>query len=223
VDLNEEFSAIAGDLVYDQAEYLNDAIKQILTFYQDIAQYQGRPIPASVIVIGHSMGGIVARIMQHLPNYIPGSINTIFTLATPHSMAPIVLDSSTDMIYRRHLSQPLNDTMVISVAGGTQDITVNTDAAILPPSMATGLTVFATAVPGVWTGCDHMAIMWCNQLVKKVAAALVDSTDIRSTSQTAPLDERRRIFEKHLIPTSSVVLDPGRRTQQSHTDYKKSH
>ncbi|KAI8338597.1 PGAP1-like protein-domain-containing protein [Chlamydoabsidia padenii] len=204
VDLNEEFSAVAGRLLYDQAEYLNDAIKHILHHYQSIAEYQRRPVPASVIVVGHSMGGVVARIMQHLPNYVPGTINTIFTLATPHSMPPIVLDPSIDMIYQRHLSQPLNDTMLISVAGGTLDTIVNSDAAILSPSM--GLTVYTTAIPGVWTGCDHMAILWCNQLVKKVAAALVDIVDIRSPSQTAPLDKQRHIFENYLAPTPSLRL-----------------
>ncbi|ORZ11221.1 PGAP1-like protein-domain-containing protein [Absidia repens] len=206
VDLNEEFSAIDGGLIQDQAEYLNDATKKILSFYQPIAEYQGRPVPKSVLVVGHSMGGIVARVMQHLPNYETGSINTIFTLATPHSIPPIILDSTLDEIYRHSLSQPLNNTVLISLAGGTQDTIVNSDAAILSPSPS-ALTVFTTAIPGVWTGCDHMAILWCNQLVKKVAAALVDITDIRSPSQTVPANDRMHIFKSYLSPPQSAVMD----------------
>jgi hypothetical protein len=210
-DLNEEFSAIDGGLIQDQAEYLNDAIQQILSFYKPIAEYQNRPIPTSVLIVGHSMGGVVARVMQHLPNYARGSINTIFTLATPHSMPPIILDPTLDLVYRRFLSQPLNnDTVLISVAGGTQDTIVNSDAAILPPCPF-ALTVFTTAIPGVWTGCDHMAILWCNQLVKKVAAALVDIIDIRSSSQMVPANDRMDIFKNYLSPSSSVTLDSGKK------------
>ncbi|KAI8089198.1 PGAP1-like protein-domain-containing protein [Halteromyces radiatus] len=205
VDLNEEFSALSGGLIHDQAEYLNDAIQQILTYYRP-KEYQGQTVPESVIIVGHSMGGIVARVMQHLPNYIKGSINTIFTLATPHSMPPINLDPILDDIYRTFLTKPLNNTALISVAGGTQDSTVNSDATILDTSSYGSLTVFTTAVPKAWTGCDHMAILWCNQLVTKVAASLVDIIDVQSASQTVPMEQRMEIFRKWLSPTNVVTV-----------------
>ncbi|KAI9017889.1 PGAP1-like protein-domain-containing protein [Phycomyces nitens] len=199
VDLNEEFSAMSGQLLQDQAEYLNSAVSRILEYY---------PSASSVMVLAHSMGGIVARTMFMLPNYQQGSINTIITLATPHIAAPLVLDPSLDRLYRSmdtfwqqgYANGTLNDVSVISLAGGSLDTTVNSDSASVsgwvPESH--GLTVFTTAVPEVWTGCDHRAILWCNQLVKVVAAMMVEIVDQRKPQQTIPVDQRMAVFRRHL-------------------------
>ena len=48
--------------------------------------------PTSVVLVAHSMGGIVARLATLQKNYNSESINTIFTLSTPHSMPRITLD-----------------------------------------------------------------------------------------------------------------------------------
>ncbi|KAI8060168.1 PGAP1-like protein-domain-containing protein [Gongronella butleri] len=211
VDLNEEFSALHGDLIRDQAEYLNDAIRRILALYappQGHEQHGHRATPSSVLVIGHSMGGIVARVMQHLPNYTPRSITTIFTLATPHRLPPIILEDKMHAIYHDMLQRHGENTTtaLISIAGGSLDNIVNSDAALLPPSPAT-FSVIATGIPRVWTGCDHMAILWCNQVVKQVAAMLVDIIDIRLPAQTLPIDQRMALIRKRLDITRHVVLE----------------
>ncbi|KAI9301282.1 PGAP1-like protein-domain-containing protein [Cunninghamella echinulata] len=207
VDLNEEFSGIYGKLILDQAEYLNDALQHILSLYSPLSHYHGRPAPVSVLVIGHSMGGIVAKIMPTLPNYKKGSINTIFTLATPHSLPPILLDSTMDTLYKSYLLNSPNDIAVISIAGGTLDTIINSDAVVLPNNnYSTTLSIFSTAIPDVWTGCDHMAILWCNQLVRRVAAALVDITDVRLPGQTLPLNQRMDMFKKILLQVNPTLI-----------------
>ncbi|KAL0080483.1 PGAP1-like protein-domain-containing protein [Phycomyces blakesleeanus] len=199
VDLNEEFSALSGQLLQDQAEYLNSAVSRILEFY---------PSASSVMVLAHSMGGIVARTMFTLPNYQPGSINTIITLATPHATAPLVLDPTLDRLYRSmetfwkegYANGTLNDVSVISLAGGSLDTTVNSDSASVADWVpeSHGLTVFTTAIPNVWTGCDHRAILWCNQLVKVVAAMMAEVVDQRKPQQTIPVEQRMAVFRRHL-------------------------
>ncbi|GME81452.1 unnamed protein product [Ambrosiozyma monospora] len=86
-DFNEDFTAFHGRTMLDQAEYLNEAIAFILSLYSQ------NEIPVtSVILVGHSMGGMVSRVMLSLPNYVEGSVNTILTLAAPHAAAPATFD-----------------------------------------------------------------------------------------------------------------------------------
>ncbi|KAK0844019.1 GPI inositol deacylase [Friedmanniomyces endolithicus] len=70
VDFNEELSAFHGQTLLDQAEYLNEAIAFILALYHNPSRSlrePGLPDPKSVIILGHSMGGVVARTMLHMP------------------------------------------------------------------------------------------------------------------------------------------------------------
>jgi len=66
VDFNEDITAFHGQTMLDQAEYLNEAIAYILSLYHDPRRSErdpDLPDPTSVIILGHSMGGIVARTM----------------------------------------------------------------------------------------------------------------------------------------------------------------
>ncbi|KAI9468874.1 MAG: PGAP1-like protein-domain-containing protein [Benjaminiella poitrasii] len=221
VDFHEEFSALHGQSLLEQAEYLNDAIDYILKLYPHTTTSQ-RPDPTSVIVIGHSMGGIVARTMFTMDNYQHGTINTIITMSTPHMLPPAPFDWKISELYddinqfwqsgfttnttarrtsNRHY-QPLpahislRDISIVSMAGGTLDNTVCSDStnlgSIVPATH--GFTVFSTAVPHVWTAADHVSILTCNQLVKVVAKTLLDLVDVGRGSQTKPLEERMTIM-----------------------------
>lgn len=45
--------------------------------------------PTSVAIVGHSMGGLVARALLTLKNFKPELINLLITQATPH-VAPVM-------------------------------------------------------------------------------------------------------------------------------------
>ncbi|CAG8467242.1 435_t:CDS:2 [Ambispora leptoticha] len=220
VDFNEEFSAFHGHSLLEQAEYLNDAIRYILSLYPTVRKHQyshpsqPHPDPASVIIIGHSMGGVVARTLFTMPNYQPGSINTILTMATPHLLPPAPFDWQISKIYtdinefwrngyssNASPSNSLSDVTLISIAGGTLDTIVCSDSAninsLVPASH--GFTVFTTSIPTVWTSMDHQCILWCNQFVKVVANTLLNIVDIRRASQTKTISERMSIFRKFLL------------------------
>ncbi|KAF9174925.1 GPI inositol deacylase [Mortierella sp. AD010] len=222
VDFNEEFSAFHGQLLLDQSRYVNEAIAYILSLYSH--SNTAFPRPTSVLIIGHSMGGIVARTLFTMDNFIPGSINTILTIASPHMVPPLALDYTVTSIYDmieefwiRGYDTPhgmLANVSLVSIMGGNQDITVNSDAGnihhIVPQSH--GFSVFTSSIPHAWVGSDHLSILWCNQVVRQIGIALVEVIDASTPNQVKPLDERMKIFRNHLLwedslSTSSISKD----------------
>ena len=217
VDFNEDFTAFHGQTLLDQAEYLNDGIAYILSLYHDPRRSQrdsGLPDPTSVILVGHSMGGIVARAMLTMPNYQSNSINTIITMSAPHSRPPVAFDSEIVRIYKRvndywrnAYSQrwandnPLWHVTLISVAGGSLDTVVPSDYASLASLVPAthGFAVFTSTIPNVWTGADHLAMVWCAQLIRPLVKSLFESLDVRRSGQTKPRAERMRIFRKRYL------------------------
>ncbi|KAI8064463.1 PGAP1-like protein-domain-containing protein [Gongronella butleri] len=162
-DFNEEFSALHGQSLLEQAEYLNDAIDYILKLYPfsrrwGQEQHHPLPDPTSVIIVAHSMGGTVARAMFTMHNYQPGTINTVITLSTPHLLPPAPFDWKLSQVYDDILqfwksafdpashdissllptthptpSDILKDVSLISIAGGNLDSTVSSDSTNVAP------------------------------------------------------------------------------------------
>lgn len=210
-DFNEDFTAFHGRTMLDQAEYLNDAIRYILSLYAQTHDYP-HPLPTSVIVVGHSMGGVVARILPTLQNHVDGSIRAILTLSSPHAAAPVTFDGDILKIYEQtndywrsqmsdrstFLSQNVS---LVSITGGILDLMLPADytavEGILPSD--NGFTTFSTGVPGVWTPIDHLAIVWCEQFRTRVAMLLLEIVDYRFNEKVKPLDQRIEILRKQLL------------------------
>lgn len=198
----------------DQAEYLNEAVSYILSLYHDPRTSRrdpGLPDPTSIIILGHSMGGIVARTMLVMPNYQSNSINTIITMSAPHARPPVSFDAEIVRTYkeindywRQAYSQkwannnPLWHVTLISIAGGGLDTVVPSDYASLESLVPEthGFTVFTTSVPTVWTSMDHQAILWCDQFRKIVVKSLYEVVDVNRPGQTKPRAERMKVFKK---------------------------
>lgn len=225
VDFNEELSAFHGQTLLDQAEYLNEAVAYILALYHNphrSLREPGLPDPKSVIVLGHSMGGVVARTMLRMPNYQEHTINTIVTLSAPHARAPISFDA--DMVaayndintfWRESYSalspskNPLSDVTLVSVAGGGLDTMIPSEYSSLTSLVPDthGFTVFTSAIPCVWTGMDHLAIMWCDQFRKALVKAIFDVADVRRASQTLEQSERIKALRKRLLTGMESVVE----------------
>ncbi|KAI0506215.1 PGAP1-like protein-domain-containing protein [Xylaria bambusicola] len=223
VDFNEDFTAFHGQTMLDQAEYVNEAIRYILSLYLDPQKSErdpNLPDPSSVIILGHSMGGIVARTAFVMPNFQAHSINSIVTMSAPHARPPVTFDPLIVKIYQdindhwRHaystksvMENSLADVTLVSIAGGGLDTVVPSDYASLESIVPEthGFTVFTSTIPTVWTSMDHLAITWCDQFRKVIVRALYDIVDSRDKSQTKPRADRM----KHLKSRFLTGLEPS--------------
>lgn len=225
VDFNEDFSAFHGQTILDQAEYLNDAVAYILSLYHDPRRSQrdpSLPDPSSVVLVGHSMGGVVARTMLTMPNYQSNSINTIVTMSAPHARPPVSVDAESVRTYKRindywrqaytqkwANDNPLWHVTLISIAGGGLDTVVPSDFASvesLVPSTH-GFTVFTSGIPNVWTGADHIQTTWCVQLMKPIVRSIFGTLDVNRPGQTKPRAERMRIFRRWYLTGMEPVVE----------------
>ncbi|PTB64042.1 PGAP1-domain-containing protein [Trichoderma citrinoviride] len=217
VDFNEDITAFHGQTLLDQAEYLNEAVRYILSLYtepQRGSRDSHLPDPTSVLILGHSMGGVVARAMLVQPNYQENSINTIITMSAPHARPPVTFDGRIVQIYdeindywRRAYTQkwasnnPLWHVTLVSIAGGNLDTVVPSDYASIESLVPEthGFTVFTSGIPTVWTSMDHQAILWCDQFRRVLAQTLYEIVDVHRASQTKPRAQRMRVFKKRLL------------------------
>lgn len=224
-DFNEDFTAFHGQTLLDQAEYLNDAVAYILSLYHDPRRSQrdpGLPDPSSVVLVGHSMGGVVARTMLTMSNYQSNSINTIVTMSAPHARPPVSVDADLVRTYkeinnywRRAYSQtwandnPLWHVTLLSIAGGGLDTIIPSDYASLSSLVPAthGFTVFTSSIPNMWTGCDHIQTTWCVQLMKATVRSISETLDVHRPGQTKPRAERMRIFKKWFLTGMEAVAE----------------
>lgn len=114
-----------------------------------------------VIVVGHSIGGYVARLTKS------SSIKSILTLATPHKRALLAWEPTLLHLHR----QLSKDKPLVSICGGWRD-------EMIPPAICEeALTLSAVDLmlapvdpdrmqPTL--GMDHQAIVWCHNLLEPV-------------------------------------------------------
>ncbi|KAI9197459.1 PGAP1-like protein-domain-containing protein [Polychytrium aggregatum] len=206
VDTQEELTAFGEDLVLQQAEYVNEAIAHILSLYR--SHDSGQPQPSSVMVVAHSMGGIVVRVAMTLPSHRPGSVDTIFTLSTPHLAPPASFAPGMAQLYSRvnriwgqggfqKHAPGFENVSLVSIAGGNQDHMIRSELseveAFLPHHH--GFTVYTTSIPEVWTSIEHEAIVWCSQLLHKLVQAMFSARDPHRALRTRDLSSRMQVLE----------------------------
>ncbi|EDO17486.1 hypothetical protein Kpol_1058p23 [Vanderwaltozyma polyspora DSM 70294] len=232
-DFNEDFTALHGRTMLDQAEYLNDAIRYILSLYEQAQGYSG-PKPESVVIVGHSMGGIVARVMPTLQNYIEGSINTVFTLSSPHAAAPVTFDGDILKVYQRtndfwksqfedNGSNFSKNVSLISITGSILDTVLPSDYTTVEDFLpeGNGFTTYTTTIPGVWSPIDHLAIVWCDQLRRVMARILLEITDVNSPTKVKSLQERMYISRKYLLSGLENQRNALQNLERASVDFKK--
>lgn len=199
VDLNEEYSALYGGVLEQQTEFVRQAIYRILDLYQGSTCQR----PNNVVLVGHSMGGLIAKGLFNSPVFDPSVVRVIFTFATPHSRPVIVFD---EYIYRYYRTtsktwlsgrpNKLKHVTLISVGGGHKDYLVQADSIT---SWEVDVYAVTTTIPTVWRSVDHLAILWCKELVLVTARALFDMVDPKAKQITRDRELRIRIASYHFL------------------------
>lgn len=166
VDFNEDLSAFHGPTLESEISYSGAAITFILSKY---------PPETKVIVMGHSMGGIVAISLLALLN---SNISTVITMSTPHSVPPARFDSRMGAIYAEVQGRIAHDsTPILSVCGGITDTMIPSEFCSLPAlgnDTVIRKTVFSSALEGCWSGVGHREMVWCHQVRWRVARAAIE-------------------------------------------------
>ncbi|KAL5581294.1 hypothetical protein UlMin_013736 [Ulmus minor] len=233
VDLEGEHSAMDGSILEEHTEYVVYAIHRILDQYKesyDAREKEGAAasgiLPKSVILVGHSMGGFVARAAIIHPHLRRSAVETVLTLSSPHQSPPLALQPSLGHYFAHvnnewrtgyevqttqsghYAADPvLSRVVVISISGGYNDYQVRSKLesldGIVPPTH--GFMISSTGMRNVWLSMEHQAILWCNQLVVQVSHTLLSLIDSNSGQPFPDTKRRMSIFSRMLrsaIPRS---------------------
>lgn len=230
VNLDERLSGIFGIALDEQTEFVRLCITKILRLYKGIPNP-----PKSVILVGHSMGGVIAKALFTLPKFDPRLVHTVITLGTPHQHPVLSLDPILCNFYNRvnkywhseahstRSNATLRNVTVVSVSGGFRDLQVRSSTTALhnymPQSQA--ISVVSTSIPRVWVSVDHSCLCWCKQLVLVINRALFDMIDPSTGQISLSKEQRQSIFHHHFIHnpgTKQIYL--GNTKKSSGIDWK---
>ncbi|XP_042192094.1 GPI inositol-deacylase isoform X3 [Callorhinchus milii] len=219
VDFNEELVALYGGSLEKQTKFVRACTKVILNLYKS------RKVPPhSVAIVGHSMGGIIARALFTLRNFDPTLISLIITQATPHIAPVLPLDSYLTDFYTAVNSywilneKDLRNVTILSVGGGFRDYQVRSGLTVVPSLDAYNhtLNVVTSAVPMAWLSTDHLCIVWCKELVLATIRAFFDLIDPRTHQITTDPSQRMSVLHNRFVsyslkasknkPESSVTI-----------------
>ncbi|XP_067929246.1 GPI inositol-deacylase-like isoform X2 [Watersipora subatra] len=210
IDFHEELYGFYGGNLMKQTEFVNDCINHILSMYKTPGY-----LPEKVVLVGHSMGGILARSLFTLDNFDKNRVNLIITQATPHQAPLLATDYLPDFYtlvndyWRAEKNTSLKHVMVISLGGGTRDLLVDYRLTRLDGLVSEGkaISVNTESVPKAWASTDHLCAVWCKQIVMALVRSLCDLT----------------------LPNSSNLISKGRKVRQTfgfhllnHTGYDKA-
>uniref|UniRef100_A0A1B6CQG4 GPI inositol-deacylase n=1 Tax=Clastoptera arizonana TaxID=38151 RepID=A0A1B6CQG4_9HEMI len=196
IDLNEEYSGLFGGVLKDQTRFILHAIQHIFSLYK-------KNEPDSIVLFGHSMGGVLAKGLFLEPDFMKNRVRLLITLATPHS--PVVLLDKMSAYYYQSIrmnwpSEDMDSLTMISVGGGSRDLPVSS---ALTVAKEADINILSTGVSGAWVNTDHLAILWCKQLVIVLIRAIFDSVDLKSLQISKDKELVKKIFQYHLVDRSA--------------------
>ncbi|KAM7097368.1 GPI inositol-deacylase isoform 3-T3 [Ciconia maguari] len=210
VNFNEELVALYGGSLQRQTKFVHECVKVILKLYRD-----REFAPTSVAIVGHSMGGLVARALLTLKNFKPDLINLLITQATPHTAPVMPLDKYLTDFYtavNNHWilkAQDLRNLTTLSVAGGFRDYQVRSGLAFLPrlSQHDSALSVVSSAVPRAWVSTDHLSIVWCKELILATIRAFFDLIDENTRQITEDPKKRMSVLNHHFVRHPAKIFE----------------
>ena len=233
VDFNAELSVFHGPTLIRQAEFVTDMIDKILAGYEHLPRSLR---PTSVILLGHSMGGIVARLSVMNLAELSGNanppqlnlveaqsltkVNTIVTIGTPHTKSPWPMDETISRLYQEvnefyieHRDTKLKNLCIISVSGGISDSQVPAELSELPSKLISKQSSFfttSTSIPSVQLPIAHLKLVRCKYLMEALSRSfyhLIDPANPRHIISQATL--RADVFRSQLSDPLPDYLTKG--------------
>ena len=195
IDYGGENIALYGGTLLNQTYFLHQSIKTILPLYGSLEQR-----PRSVVLVGHSIGGVIARAIVVLNDFDPTTVSMILTLGSPNLSPIINFDASMARFYRgvnEHWvsnARSLSNITVLSVSGGRNDHLVRHSITRLPQQSNNQLSTSLMVIPGVNLTTDHLAIVWCKQLVLVTARFLHSVVDKNTRQVTGNSNQRNSLM-----------------------------
>uniref|UniRef100_A0A3B4YFY9 GPI inositol-deacylase n=1 Tax=Seriola lalandi dorsalis TaxID=1841481 RepID=A0A3B4YFY9_SERLL len=225
VDFNEELVALYGGSLLRQTHFLHESIKAILRLYKHL-----KTPPQSVVLVGHSMGGVVARALFTLPRFNTNLVSLIITQASPHLAPVLALDPYLLDFYSAvrqkwvNRANKLRNITVLSVGGGYRDYQVRSGLTSLPcpPGDPNKLSLVATAVPRTWVSTDHLSIVWCKELVLATVRAFFDLIDPETRQFTENPEKKMVVLNHHFIRHPVRMLGETQDTSISILDFPEA-
>ncbi|CAH8600685.1 unnamed protein product [Schistosoma bovis] len=218
VDFNEEPSALSGEIIERQTDFVDKAIDTIL------GTYANRPNPPEhIVLIGHSVGSVVIfNLLSSRWSITQTKVKLVLSLAGPIYQPVILPDRSMAQIYQRihnYLDEisniPNYPLVIISITGGSRDRIVpdvlgNIDQAY---PVLNSLSLSTSAIQHVWASCDHRCILWCLQLMLVLNKGLL----VHNSLSSDPIS-RLNVFRNLLItrPLLSYTI------HHDHDNYQES-
>lgn len=229
-DLDESLSGLFGGVLYEQTEFIRLCVTRILWLYK-----KNENPPTSVILVGHSMGGLIARGLFTLPKFDLSVVHTIITFGTPHrhpvlSLDPQLMDyyETVNSFWRSQAfsndtEARLKNITLVSVSGGLRDVLVRSSPSSMNhlASQSQAISLVTTSVPKAWLSVDHLCLCWCRQLVLVTNRALFDMIDPRKRQIMENRQHRMKIFEHHFVKNpgqSAVTLSNTKNVLVKRTD-----
>ena len=201
VEFNEDFSAIHPPTLLSQTQYSSQAVRYILSLY---------PKGTKIIIMGHSMGGIVAQLL--LAETEDDILRAVYTMSTPSLIAPVRFDRRADAVYsmvqRAQSGDIASTTPLISICGGSTDSQITSEVCALPErDIPLRRTVMTTALEGAWTGVGHREMVWCHQVRASVARSALALAQDTATNDSFDKLLRTRPFSTSSSSSSLVNVD----------------
>ncbi|XP_013199791.1 GPI inositol-deacylase [Amyelois transitella] len=212
IKYNEELSGLFGGVLQRQTEYASACITKILSLYK--SNKYTKMVPTSVILIGHSMGGVIAKRLLAYPSTL-NTTSIAITLAAPLQAPVINFDMEMNHYYlRMNMEWEANITvdenmrdkkLLLSFGSGPRDVLI---PSWLTTSNESDIGALTTSVPGVWVSTDHVSIVWCKQLVMAINRYLFSIVEPHTKQIKVEKNELKKMAKHFFKANRSMFLSP---------------
>ncbi|KAF9592166.1 hypothetical protein IFM89_012660 [Coptis chinensis] len=153
-------------------------------------------LPRSVVLVGHSMGGFVARAAIVHPHLRKGVVETVLTLSSPHQALMIIFSDMQAVTSSQFHIYSIKNKEACCVCLPLVQSKLETLDGIVPSSHR--FMIGTTGMRSAWLSTEHQTILWCNQVVVQISHTLLSLIDPKIGQPFPSTQKRLTVFTKML-------------------------